>query len=168
MENAPTAQGREASAVARFGCDSVSGENIMRGVAMVPLILVLSAVAAPAADDSPKTARELIVARWELADGKSKGTLEFQKDGSLILSVENLTLKGSYKFLDKKGKDDKEETIEVTLQPPLENAKPVVQKVKITKLTETELVTKDEKDREDKFKLKARPKDADKEKEKDK
>lgn len=131
----------------------------MRSLMMVAatVALLLGTTSTPAvpdkspptlADDTPK-AKDLIVGKWEIASGdpKQKGTIEFQQGGNLIITATapvELTIKGKYKFLD-------EDTMEVELTPPVEGADKVTQKVKV-KVTKDELITIDEKKKEDKFK----------------
>jgi len=96
--------------------------------------------------DKPK---ELIIGVWEIQDKDAKGTMEFKKDGTLVQVVEiagmKLTANGTYKFVE-------EDVIETEIKPPVEGAPSQKEKVKVTKVTKDELVTKDSKGKEDKFK----------------
>lgn len=101
------------------------------------------------ASNKPK---DLIVGVWEIVskDPKEKGTMEFRADGSFTIAPEidgkTITMNGKYKFT-------AEDVIEVEVVPT-DSVPPLKQKLKLTKITRDELVTKDEKNMEDKFKKK--------------
>ncbi len=86
----------------------------MRPLSVLALALFLLPVAR--ADDKPQ---DLIVGTWTLDGGKSK--IEFQKDGKLKAIGDQLTVEGSYKFLDDKTVEmkvvfgGKEDTVVVTV-----------------------------------------------------
>jgi WD40 repeat protein len=99
---------------------------------------------APAHNPAPPSpARELLVGKWESQDEKEKGSLEFQKDGSVHMAMAGAPeTKGTYKFLD-------ENTIQLAL--PVPNGESVSQKLKV-QVGSDELVTTDESNKVDRFK----------------
>jgi uncharacterized protein (TIGR03066 family) len=66
---------------------------------VIVLLGLLTAVAGLQAQDKPQ---DLILGKWDPVDEKGKSTVEFLKDGKLRISAQQLTLEGSYKFLDDK------------------------------------------------------------------
>jgi uncharacterized protein (TIGR03066 family) len=71
--------------------------------ALACAVLLLSSSTARA-----QTPKELIVGKWLSLDEKQKGTLEFTADGKLKVSIEGLTIDGTYKIV---GEDGLEITI---------------------------------------------------------
>ena len=82
------------------------------------------------AEDKPQ---ELILGKWQLQEPKTQSVLEFLKDGKLKVTAQDLTLEGSYKFL-----DDKTMEMKVVL-----GGKEEVGKFKVT-VTRDELITEEE------------------------
>ncbi|SRR5579871_1305381 len=116
----------------------------------IGMILTGSALAAPA----PKSNQTKILGVWEVIksdDGTPpKTTIEFTRDGKLKVKTkvgdQTLTMDGTYKL-----EGDK---LTVTLMTPDEKEKEVTDTVTITKLTDKELITKDQKGKVDQFKKK--------------
>jgi uncharacterized protein (TIGR03066 family) len=112
-------------------------------------VLALALLLAPARAEEKKADKpqDLIVGKWVPAkeSDKEKGTVEFTKDGKVILKLmegdKKIDINGTYKFIT----DDK---VEVELDFMGEKKKETL-KVKVTK---DELTSVDEKDREEKFK----------------
>jgi uncharacterized protein (TIGR03066 family) len=113
-------------------------------------VLALAMLLAPARAEEKKKAdkpQDLIVGKWVPAkeSDKEKGTVEFTKDGKVILKLmegdKKIDINGTYKFIT----DDK---VEVELDFMGEKKKETL-KIKVTK---DELTSVDEKDREEKFK----------------
>ncbi len=118
----------------------------MRRATMVGLCFVLvfglCAVSAQAADK----ASDLIVGKWEPKDTKQKGTVEFTKDGKVLLKIEDdkgkvHDITGTYKFTG-------EDKVEVELTFMGEKMK---EELKVT-ATKDELTTVDSKDKKEVFK----------------
>jgi uncharacterized protein (TIGR03066 family) len=116
----------------------------------IGIILTGSASAAPA----PKSNQTKIVGVWIVIksdDGTPPmTTIEFTRDGKLKVKTkvgdQTLTMEGTYKL-----EGDK---LTVTLITPDEKDKEVTDTVTITKLTDKELITKDQKGKVDEFKRK--------------
>jgi len=53
-------------------------------------------------------AKDLLIGKWEQGEGDKKGTLEFTRDGKLKVSIQSISIDGTYKLLDEK-------TLEVTI-----------------------------------------------------
>jgi uncharacterized protein (TIGR03066 family) len=70
-----------------------------RRIAVLAVVALLSAAGVVRAEDKPQ---QLILGRWEPVDGKDKAVVEFLKDGKLKISSRDVTLEGSYKFIDDK------------------------------------------------------------------
>jgi uncharacterized protein (TIGR03066 family) len=104
-----------------------------------------SSTAAPKTDNKTK-----IVGKWALEKTTNKkppppGTvIEFTKDGKLKITIANFSLDGTYKV-----DGDK---VHTTMKSP--DGKEHKETITITKLTDKELVTKDEKGNVDTFKKK--------------
>jgi uncharacterized protein (TIGR03066 family) len=118
-------------------------------LASVSSVLALALLLAPARAEEKKADKpqDLIVGKWvpsKEAD-KDKGTIEFTKDGKVILKLmegdKKIDINGTYKFIT-------DEKIEVELDFMGEKKKETL-KIKVTK---DELTSVDEKDREEKFK----------------
>jgi uncharacterized protein (TIGR03066 family) len=118
-------------------------------LASVLSVLALAMLLAPARAKEKKADKpqDLIVGKWVPAkeSDKEKGTVEFTKDGKVILKLmegdKKIDINGTYKFIT----DDK---VEVELDFMGEKKKETL-KIKVTK---DELTSVDEKDREEKFK----------------
>ncbi len=112
-------------------------------------VLAVAVLLAPAWAEEKKADKpqDLIVGKWIPAQekDKEKGTVEFTKEGKVLLKLmegdKKFDINGTYKFTS----DDK---MEVELDFMGEKKKETL-KVKVTK---DELTTVDEKDREEKFK----------------
>jgi uncharacterized protein (TIGR03066 family) len=116
----------------------------------IGIILTGSVRAAPA----PKSNQTMILGVWEVIksdDGTPPmTTIEFTRDGKLKVKTkvgdQTLTMEGTYKL-----EGDK---LTVTLMTPDEKEKEVTDTVTITKLTDKDLITKDQKGKVDQFKKK--------------
>ena len=132
----------------------------MRGICGLTAFLVLclapglgQAVPDREAPDAQKVEstkpKDLIVGKWEIIEDKQSGTIEFKADGTMMIVVKldgnEIPLKGTYKFT-------AEDALVVEFTPPIEGADKLTQKLKIAKIDKNELITKDEKGKEDKFK----------------
>jgi uncharacterized protein (TIGR03066 family) len=121
--------------------------------------LVLGLAGISAADekkDDKKTeeTKKKLVGVWiaqEGGDMPAGSTLEFVKDGKLKVAVKiedkTIEVEGTYEFTDA-------DTLKVTSKDP--EGKERSEKIKISKLSDSELVTVDEKDKKDTFKKKAK------------
>ena len=87
------------------------------------------------------TNKDKIIGKWKSVDEKDKGTVEFTRDGKMIMSAGGLEMKGDYKFT----KDDE---IEVSVDIMGQKS---TQKMTVS-ITGDELTTTDEKKKTDKFK----------------
>ena len=100
----------------------------LRPVLMPAVLGLLVTVCAPTpADDNKKDPpavtgskpQDLILGKWEPVDEKGKSVVEFQKDGKLKVTADQLALEGTYKFIDDKTMEikivfgGKEETVKV-------------------------------------------------------
>jgi uncharacterized protein (TIGR03066 family) len=118
-------------------------------------ILVLAGTsAADDKKDDKKTeeAKKKLLGTWVAQEGgdmPAGSTLEFIKDGKLKIVVKiqdnKVDVDGTYELADP-------ETLKVTSKAP--DGKEHSEKIKISKLTDSELVTIDEKDKKDTFKKK--------------
>jgi uncharacterized protein (TIGR03066 family) len=121
------------------------------GVILTGVLALLSSKAVSAAP-APKSYRGLIIGVWEVTKSEDgtppMTTLEFTKDGKLKVATkvgdQSLNIDGTYKL-----EGDK---ITVTIQSPEE--KELTDTLTIIKLTDTELITKDQKGKTDEFKKK--------------
>src|SRR5215831_3701748 len=110
--------------------------------ASLVLLLGLFVVVPLHAEDK---AKDLIVGKWEPAKPPPGATvvIEFTKDGKVLMTgtsnKKDFKLEGKYKLAD-------ETTMEITFE---QNGKVKTDKTKIVKLNKDELVTKDEKDKEE-------------------
>jgi hypothetical protein len=69
----------------------------LRPAIVIAVFVLFAAVAR--AEDKPQ---ELILGKWKLDDPKTQSVIEFLKDGKLKVSAQDLTLDGSYRFIDDK------------------------------------------------------------------
>jgi uncharacterized protein (TIGR03066 family) len=110
----------------------------MRRLSVLAVALFLLACCVARAADKPQ---DLIIGTWTPAGEGGKSKIEFQKDGKLKAIGDQLTVEGSYKFLDDK-------TLEMKV---VFGGKEETVRVKVT-VTKDELVTKKEgADKEEKF-----------------
>jgi uncharacterized protein (TIGR03066 family) len=129
-------------------------KGITSGLAAFLLVAVTAACAADKKDDN----KTKIVGVWEVVKGDNpKGsTIEFTKDGKLKINIEDngkkIALDGSYEI--------DGESLKTVLKGP--GGKEHKETLKIKKLTEKELITEDEKAKEDEFKRVEKPKDKEK------
>ena len=122
-------------------------------------VLVLGVSVARADDKKDKETQEKLVGTWESIKGSESvppgSTMEFTKDGKLKLVFKqedkSLTIEGTYKV--------DGQTFKATLKV---GDKEHTETIKIKKLTDTELVITDEKDKTDKFTKKKTAKKGDK------
>jgi uncharacterized protein (TIGR03066 family) len=103
------------------------------------LILLVAVWAPLGAADKPK---DLIVGKWEPVENKGQApTIEFTKDGKLKISIAQMTIEGTYKFL-----DDNNVEVEISFMGQTQKEK---MKVECTK---DEMTTTDSKNKAEKFK----------------
>jgi uncharacterized protein (TIGR03066 family) len=124
-------------------------------MAMVGLLILVSAGISAADDKKDKKTEETkkkLLGTWVAQEGgdmPAGSTLEFIKDGKLKIVVKiqdnKIDVEGTYELTDG-------ETLKVTSKDP--DGKERSEKIKISKLTDGELVTVDEKDKKDTFKKK--------------
>jgi uncharacterized protein (TIGR03066 family) len=132
----------------------------MKTLGMALAALLMSGLAGLAVADEKKDdkkteeTKKKLVGVWiaqEGGDMPAGSTLEFVKDGKLKITVKvgdkTIDVEGTYEITG-------EETLKVTSKDP--EGKERTEKIKITKLSESELVTLDEKDKKDTFKKKAK------------
>ena len=112
------------------------------GASMVFVLALFVAVPLHAEDK----AKDLIVGKWEPAKQPqgAKVVIEFTKDGKVLMSgsgpdKKEFKMEGKYRLPDDK-------TMEVTYE---QNGKAKTDKTTIVKITKDELVTKDDKDKEE-------------------
>jgi uncharacterized protein (TIGR03066 family) len=123
-----------------------NGELSMRAMLGFALVIGLTATAAHAADE--KIDGKKLLGKWELADGPPGGKVFFEmtKDGKIITTIEvggkTEKMEGTYKLDGNK----------LTLVQKLPGGKEDKETMTITKLTDDELETKDEKGKTDKLK----------------
>jgi uncharacterized protein (TIGR03066 family) len=107
-------------------------------------------------EDKKDDNKTKIVGVWEGVKGDAKGaTVEFTKDGKIKINLEadgkKITIDGAYEM------EMDGASIKTTLKGP--DGKEHKETMKIKKLTDKELVTEDEKGKEDEFKRVDKPKD---------
>ncbi|MBY0528312.1 MAG: hypothetical protein K2R98_33285 [Gemmataceae bacterium] len=115
----------------------------MRKVMVAVLAILFVGVSFAAAQKEAKPA-ELIVGKWDSTDEKDPGQIEFNKDGTLVITLGKLTIKGKYKLAG-------DDTLDVEITPPMEDAKPIKQTLKF-KVTKDSMETTDAKGKVSKFK----------------
>lgn len=132
----------------------------MKTLGMALAALLMSGLAGLAVADEKKDdkkteeTKKKLVGVWiaqEGGDMPAGSTLEFVKDGKLKITVKvgdkTIDVEGTYEITG-------DETLKVTSKDP--EGKERTEKIKISKLSESELVTVDEKDKKDTFKKKAK------------
>lgn len=112
----------------------------LRHVAALAVLALLAATLVPAfAADKPQ---DLIIGKWKPDDAKDEATLEFLKDGKLKIAAKEITLDGTYQFV-----DDNNISVKLTFGGETKEVK-----LKIT-LTKDELTTQEDgKDKKETFK----------------
>lgn len=101
--------------------------------------MMLVVAAAPAEDKTEKIDAKKLVGKWEPAgDGKGKVVIEFAKDGKLHVTEKDMKHDGTYTV------DGNKITVAMTFVGMEQK-----HTVTVTKLTDAELTTKDEKGKEE-------------------
>jgi len=111
----------------------------VRSLLAVCLILCVAMSAPLVAADK---AKDLIIGKWEPAGNQGQvPTIEFTKDGKLKITIQQMTIEGTYKFL-----DDNNVEVEISFMGQTQKEK---MKVECTK---DEMTTTDSKNKAEKFK----------------
>jgi uncharacterized protein (TIGR03066 family) len=72
--------------------------KILRGTALLLMLALLGS--SVRGDEATEKVQEMLLGKWELTTGKTRGVLEFLKNGEIKMAFGDRKLAGKYKLLD--------------------------------------------------------------------